>query len=128
MAEAQREFEVKKQSFPYPLKKIGLYLDRDLLRKRVKKRIGKMLQLGLIDEVKEHLTLGRQDWAPLKSVGYKEVVSYLKNEISIAEMQERLIVNTMQLAKRQRTWFKKQENIHWFDVEHDKQKLKEVIF
>jgi tRNA dimethylallyltransferase len=125
--ELQSEFEAKKQIFPYSLIKIGLYLDREKLRKKVQLRSDKMIESGLIDEVETLLKKGLKDWAPLKSVGYKEVVSYLTGEYSKEQMLERLVINTMQLAKRQRTWFKKQNDICWFDTESEIEKLNGVI-
>ncbi len=122
--DVESEFQENKDSFPYSIKKIGLFTERTLLREKVKARIQKMLDKGLTDEVEALLSEGLADWAPLKSVGYKEVVSYLKKEYTFDQMKERLEINTMQLAKRQRTWFKKQDDIVWYDVVEDLNKLR----
>jgi len=126
MLKIQQQFEQQKTPFPYAIKKIGLSIHRDELRKRVQSRVDKMLELGLIDEVKGHLDSGLREWSPLKSVGYKEVVNYLDDLWDLKEMKERLVINTMQLAKRQRTWFQKDKSIQWYDVLKDKSELEEV--
>lgn len=119
--------EHKKQLSKTHLKKeyykIGLYMDRDKLRQRVRERTFKMLESGWVEETQKLLTQAGEDWAPLKSVGYKELVAYLKNQLSREEMIEKIITNTMRLAKRQMTWFRKEGNIHWFDAQEESDKI-----
>ncbi|MCB9026843.1 MAG: tRNA (adenosine(37)-N6)-dimethylallyltransferase MiaA [Bdellovibrionaceae bacterium] len=107
--------------------KIGLFIDREKLRQRVKERTLKMLTSGWIEETQELLTLVGDDWAPLKSVGYKELVIFLKNQMSYDEMVDKIITNTMRLAKRQMTWFKKEGNIHWFDALENVEKISDFV-
>jgi tRNA dimethylallyltransferase len=100
--------------FPYPLKKIGIQLDRSCLHQRIHERVKKMLKQGLIDEVIELNKLNLQNWAPLKSVGYKEVQLYLSDEIpSLSVLEEQILISTRQLAKRQMTWFNRDKEIYW---------------
>lgn len=96
---------------------IGLYLPRDILIKRIEKRIDTMLDAGLIEEVNHIVDKYGYDIKPLEAIGYKEVVAFLNGLYSYTQMRERLIVNTRQYAKRQMTWFRKIPIIHWFNVE-----------
>lgn len=112
--EIKRQFEEQREPFPYPLLKLGLRLDRKGLEPRVRLRTEKMLQAGLIREVGGLLANGHAEWSPLQSVGYKEVLSFLKGEIADEESLKALIVqNTLRLAKKQRTWFQRDSEIQW---------------
>lgn len=75
----------------------------------ITKRIEEMFKLGLIDEVKSLLQQGySKELKPLQSIGYKETISYLSGEIKeIAQLKELIAIHTRQLAKSQRTFFKK---------------------
>lgn len=118
LTEIQKEFAAKQAPFPYPLLKIGLRWEREELRKRVQLRTEKMVQAGLVDEVKGLLDRGLGGWSALQSVGYREVLEFLSAESPVRDRQwlvEEIAKNTMALAKRQRTWFQRDENIQWFD-------------
>lgn len=117
VTEIQREFDAQKIPFPYPLLKIGPRWDREVLRGRIAQRTQKMLQAGLIDEVRGLLDEGLKDWAPMSSVGYREVVQYLEQGLSLPELADLISTNTAQLAKKQRTWFQRDNDIQWFDGE-----------
>ncbi len=89
-------------------------MERARLHQRIHERVKLMLKQGLIDEVIELNKISLQDWAPLSSVGYREVQLYLKGEIqSLAELEEQILISTRQLAKRQITWFKRDKDILW---------------
>ncbi len=101
---------------------IGLNTDRDLLYERINRRVDLMMQEGLLSEVKaleQHKELNA-----LNTVGYKELFSYLDNEISLDFAISEIKKNTRRYAKRQLTWYRKNEQINWFDVHHD---LNEII-
>lgn len=102
---------------PEEINKIAFFWTRDQLRERVKVRTKKMLSLGLIEEVRELQSLGLADAKPLQSVGYFETLKYLKGECSASELEDLIIQGTMQLAKKQMTWFKKDKTILWLNVE-----------
>lgn len=104
--------------------KLGLFLEKSELLTRVKMRVQKMLDSGLLDEVKFHLDLGLQDWKPLQSVGYKEAQMFLAGHISKPELKEQIINNTMYLAKRQMTWFRADPKVSWFHAEKELDKAK----
>ena len=108
----------------------GLTMERKMLYKRINQRVELMLKEGLIDEVKHLLEMG---YSPrlnaLNTVGYKEVIAYLQNQINYAEMVELIKRNTRRYAKRQLTWFRADKRITWVEVrnEVDFQKLAEQI-
>lgn len=115
VTQIQKEFAEAREEFPYPLLKLGPTWDREVLRARIRQRCQQMLDRGLIAEVKQLLDEGLEGWAPMSSVGYKEVVQMLRGELKEAELLEALSINTAQLAKRQRTWFQRDKEIHWFE-------------
>lgn len=105
-----------------------IYLDinRDILRERVLKRIENQLERGFESEVKSLLKYKDN----IKDIlGYREMLLYLDNEITIDEYKERLVNKTMQLAKRQKTWFKNKMDVEVFDAldESLKEKVLERI-
>ncbi len=103
------------QKFPYRYIKLGLSLDREELLPRVRARTQKMLQDGLLAEVEKLLSDGLGDWPPLQSVGYKECVEHLRGRLPREQLEAQIVEKTMQLAKKQRTWFKRDAEIHWLN-------------
>ncbi len=103
--------------------KIGFNDERPRLRERVIERTKKMLAQGWIDEVKALRQQGLSNWAPLKSVGYKEVQNYLDGKIAKADLAEQIVTATMQLIKKQQTWFKRDPDIRWFRPDQTEQAL-----
>ena len=106
--------DFKEQTLPYPYIKVGLYLPRDLLLKKVQIRTEKMIKAGLLEEVKALLDRGLEKWPILNSVGYKEAVSCLQNKINQEELKNRIVHRTMRMAKKQMSWFKRDKNMHWY--------------
>jgi tRNA dimethylallyltransferase len=114
MTELQARFESsKKFKLEIPSIKIGCWLEKDILLERVQKRCLKMLSDGLIEEVQDIRKSGFLNWAPLNSVGYFEVMQYLDHKLSRDELPEKMISSTMQLIKKQKTWFKRDRAILW---------------
>ncbi len=96
---------------------IGLNMEREVLYSRINRRVDKMIADGLIEEVKTLQENGfTSGMNALNTVGYKEVFSFLNDEISEIEMIDLIKRNTRRYAKRQLTWFKSNPNIHWFTV------------
>ncbi len=112
----REKFEAERAPFPYPLLKVGPVWERDELRKRIELRTRKMLEAGLIEEVQGLLAEGLSDWSPLQSVGYKEVIQYLEQNQTKEWLFQEIVTHTYQLAKRQRTWFQREKDIHWFSA------------
>lgn len=127
MTEIRNRFNEKVNKFPYPVLKIGLTVERSRLSQRVKQRTRSMLQRGLIDEVQYLTQKSLAEWSPLQSVGYKEVLKYLSGEINQTQLEEEINLHTMQLAKRQMTWFRKDKDVHWFDSETEVQKALDFL-
>jgi len=94
---------------------LGLQLSSDELKVRIHQRVQAMFAAGLEQEV--HALVGQYGWdcAVLQTIGYQEFQAYFSGEISLTEVQVRIEKNTIQYAKRQRTWFKRNKSIHWLD-------------
>lgn len=102
---------VKKQR-PFNIIKIGLNREREELYNRINARVDKMMEEGLLDEVKRmnayrHLNA-------LNTVGYKELFNYYDGVWTLDEAVERIKGNTRRYARKQLTWFKRDEQIRWF--------------
>ena len=131
-------FNNKDKKIEYKL----FYIDmnREKLYSRINKRVDIMLELGLVEETKkvieiiakkmnktkEEILEKYEKITSLQAIGYREVISYLKNEITFDEMKEKIKQNTRRYAKRQITWFKKNEKII-LDRELSDEKLIEII-
>ena len=94
---------------------VGLYIERNVLHERIKNRVLKMFNNGLIKEAEKIKNVSLSQTA-LQAIGYKEVFEYLDKEITKDECIEKTIIRTRQLAKRQMTWFKNQMNVRWINV------------
>ena len=92
--------------------KIGLELPKEELHRNIHARVDKMLETGLVEEVKS-LNAFRHLNA-LQTVGYVEIFEYLDGSISLETATKKIKTNTRQYAKRQMTWFKKDDSIKWF--------------
>ena len=131
-------FNNKDKKIEYKLFYIDM--DREKLYSRINKRVDIMLELGLVEETKnvieiiakkmnrttEEILEKYDEITSLQAIGYREVISYLKNEITFDEMKEKIKQNTRRYAKRQITWFKKNEKII-LDRELSDEKLIEII-
>lgn len=110
----------REENNDYNLIYIGLNMDRAKLYQKINQRVDKMIDLGLIDEVKNLLDEGLdKNSQSLKAIGYKEVISYLDGNIVFDEMVDLIKKNSRHYAKRQLTWFRRDKRIKWFDRESD---------
>ncbi len=107
---------------PFKFIQIGLNRDRIELYEKINNRVDGMLQSGLVKEVKELLAKGYSEKNALNAVGYKEVISFLKGEVTNEKMVELIKRNTRRFAKRQLTWFRKDPSINWISSEKIDQK------
>lgn len=114
---SQHNIEEKNKESFYKTTFIILYTQREQLYKRINERVDQMLKDGLVDEVKFLLEKYNENLVSMQGIGYKEIIKYLKNEISLDEAIYILKKNTRHFAKRQLTWFKHQCNGTWIDVE-----------
>jgi len=96
----------------------GITAERSYLYERINQRVDVMIDQGLVEEVKGLIQMGyKKGLNALNTVGYKEVFDYLDNKISHKEMIEEIKKNSRRFAKRQMTWFRRDERIKWFKVE-----------
>lgn len=95
----------------------GLNWDRKVLYENIENRVDEMIELGLVEEIKSLLENGyTKELNALNTVGYKEIIEYLEDKISLERAVELIKRNTRRYAKRQLTWFRKDERIKWLDV------------
>lgn len=96
---------------------IGLNLDREILYDKINRRVDIMLNYGLVDEVKKLYSSGLtpENCNAMKGIGYKEIVSYFRGEYSLEVAIEKIKQHSRNYAKRQITWFKRNDRIHWFN-------------
>lgn len=108
---------------------------RELLYERINKRVDKMIQLGLVEEVSILLDKGLDSsYNSMQGIGYKEIVEYLDGKCSLDEAVDNIKKNTRHFAKRQLTWFRREENVNWiekyeynYDDERILSKMTEII-
>ena len=96
---------------------IGLNCDRDKLHSLINKRVDKMIQCGLIEEVKKLVKF--KNLNALNTIGYKEIFDYLDNKISLEQSREKIKTNSRRYAKRQLTYFNSNKTINWFDSQYE---------
>lgn len=109
----QRKGQVKSRDFE--IKWIGLKQDRDKLNDKINRRVDLMIEEGLIDEVKSLYHLKHLN--ALNTVGYREFFKYLDGEETCEWAVEKVKTNSRRYAKRQMTWFRKNQDIFWMDVD-----------
>ncbi|HHH81001.1 MAG TPA: tRNA (adenosine(37)-N6)-dimethylallyltransferase MiaA, partial [candidate division Zixibacteria bacterium] len=97
--------------------KIILNKERKALYERIEKRVDEMLEAGWVDEVKNLLKSGVTENAPaFSSIGYRQVVDYIKGKLSWEQMREQIIKATKEYARRQLIWFRKEPGAVWLDT------------
>lgn len=102
----------KKKERPFNIVKIGLNRDREELYQRINQRVDEMMENGLLDEVRG--LYDKRSVNALNTVGYKELFDYLDGRWPLEEAVERIKGNTRRYARKQLTWFKRDENVKWF--------------
>jgi tRNA dimethylallyltransferase len=102
----------KKAVRPFRIIKLGLELPRTELQARIHARVDKMMEQGLLQEVKELVPF--KNLNALQTVGYSELFEYLDGKITLQQAVEFIKINTRHYAKRQMTWFRKDSSMKWF--------------
>ncbi len=102
----------EKKQRPFSTIKIGITRDRDELYERINARVLDMVDKGLIQEVTSLLPY--RNCNALNTVGYKEIIKYLDGDIPLEEAIRQIQSNTRQYARKQLTWFKRDEEMAWF--------------
>jgi tRNA dimethylallyltransferase len=110
------------QQFDLPAPKgnwtiIGLRREKNEENERMNARVKKMIQLGLVEEVKSLLAEEKPLSLQARSaIGYAEIIDYLAGKETLEKAIEKIRINTRRFAKAQRTWFKTFKNVHWLDI------------
>jgi tRNA dimethylallyltransferase len=115
ISQMQKQFEAGKTVHDWTI--IGLRREKNVENSRINARVKKMIEAGLIDEVKallaEEKPLSKQAEC---AIGYAEIIEHLRDKTTLEEAIEQIKKNTRRLAKHQRTWFKRFRNINWLDI------------
>lgn len=98
---------------PFKIIKIGLNTEREKLFRTVGERVDTMMEKGLLDEVKSLIPYREHN--AMNTVGYKELFAYLDGETTLEQAIEKIKTNTRRYAKRQLTWFNRDQEISWFE-------------
>lgn len=126
---AHNEQEKQKKS-PYDYNFFVLNMDRKILYDRIERRVDKMFDDGLVEEVRDLQYRGfHQNLVSMQGIGYKEVLEYLDGNCSLEEAIAQVKQSTRHFAKRQITWFKREKGAQWIDVTkfHSPQDLAEFM-
>lgn len=97
---------------PFGIIRIALDMEREVLYDRINQRVEQMMEAGLLEEVKriQHL----RGYTALKTVGYRELFKYLDGEVSLEEAVDLIKRHTRKFARKQLTWFRKEDRYRWF--------------
>lgn len=102
----------------FPNIKIGLYLEKEELKKRIKERVERMIENGWLEEVKKLLDKKIPlDCQAFKSIGYGEMVKVLEGQYNLGQAIEIITRKTIAYSKRQMTWFKKEKDVFWIKAQ-----------
>jgi tRNA dimethylallyltransferase len=112
------------QQRPFTIIKIGLNREREELYKRINLRVDHMMEDGLLQEAEEMLP--HREVNALNTVGYKELFNYFDGMWSLEEAVERIKGNTRRYARKQLTWFKRDDQVKWFHPD-DQETIKKYI-
>ena len=105
--------------------RIGIKAPREIMYARINQRVDKMLENGLLEEVKNLTTY--KNLVPLQTVGYTEIFKYLEGAWDLDFAVEEIKKNSRRYAKRQETWNKKVENVTWLNYDYSAEDLKYVL-
>ncbi len=98
----------------YEVFSVGIDWPRDILYERINSRVDELISKGLVNEVKTLLMRGYDERIPaMTSIGYQEIISSIKGNCTLQEAVEEIKKNTRNYAKRQLTWFRRYEDVHW---------------
>ena len=110
--------EQKQQTSPYNLAYFVLTAPREILYERIDRRVDQMMEKGLLEEVKSLRERGcHRGMVSMQGLGYKEILAYLEGEYPLEEAVRILKRDTRHFAKRQLTWFRREQDVIWVDKE-----------
>ncbi len=99
----------------YDYKLFAIDMDRQILYDKINKRVDNMVEKGLIEEVQELYNKYQEFPTSMQALGYKEIVEYIKGQVSKEEAIEKIKMESRRYAKRQLTWFRKNKQTIWLD-------------
>ena len=109
--------DLKERTKDYDTLLIGITRDRDELYDRINRRVDIMVEQGLFKEVENLLEMGLQEEdISMKGIGYKEIIAFFDGVYTKEEAIDKIKQNTRHLAKRQMTWFRRYDDMHWINV------------
>lgn len=110
--------EQRKKESPYCFGYFVLNRNRAFLYEQINRRVDRMMQEGLLDEVKKLKAMGYdRSYVSMQGIGYKELLVYLDGETSLEEAVEQIKLDTRHFAKRQLTWFRRERDVIWLDAD-----------
>ena len=116
----KKKSELDKEQLSEPLYEpeiTGLMRDREVLYDRINKHVDIMMEKGLVEEVSELIKMGIDTEATsMQAIGYKEIIEYLDGKTSLSDAVDKIKRESRRYAKRQLTWFKRNEKIHWINI------------
>jgi tRNA dimethylallyltransferase len=116
------------QEMRYETLKIGLQGERPELYRRIDERVERMLAEGWVEEVKGLLDAGwNPELKPFQSIGYREILLYLKGQLDYPGMVEKIKMATRHYGKRQTTWFSKEKDIEWHEYPEERDRILERV-
>ncbi len=99
---------------PYNTTMFAIDVDRGVLYDKINRRVDIMMEMGLLDEVKNIIDMGiKKDSTAMQAIGYKEIAEYLDGKITLEEAIDKIKQGSRRYAKRQLTWYRRNEKIHW---------------
>lgn len=121
----KQPFSATRRSGPplYDAIQIGIFPGKEVLKKRIKQRTKEMFKDGLVEEVKDLIKKYGPRCKAFDAIGYREVIDHLNGTISLTEAEQLINKNTVNYAKRQMTWFKKDTRIKWVKDPEDGHEL-----
>lgn len=127
MTKTEQDLKSRENGIKYDFRKFIITWDREKLYERINLRVDIMLKQGLIDEVKAWREKYEKFPTAMQAIGYKEVIEYLDEKISYEEMVEKIKQETRHYAKRQLTWFRKNNDYTWLNGEDGNEKNVDII-
>jgi tRNA dimethylallyltransferase len=120
ISELQRQWQAEGGRLRENVVRIGLRRDRADQSGRINARVGRMVEAGLVEEVRSLLDepAGLSDQAAA-AVGYAELIEHFRGEVPLDKAIEQIKINTRRLAKKQRTWMRRWADVTWFDIAAD---------
>ncbi|MFS0751767.1 tRNA (adenosine(37)-N6)-dimethylallyltransferase MiaA [Oceanobacillus sp. 1P07AA] len=114
MTEYQQQQQLES---PYNPIIVGLDMERTVLYDRINQRVDHMINMGLIEEVRNLIEQGYEDCQSMHAIGYKEIIQHISGNQPIEYAIDDLKQNSRKYAKRQLTWFRNKMNVQWYKVE-----------